>query len=314
MKGKLLKEEKAKVGRPKLAEENAIKKAKISIAFCFLLCLFLVLSFICQLSGESFNDFVYKLSFNKLTGMGNNPNGFIEKSYYDSSYNYVMEIKIPDSVDRYSGSYKYTTYYLKGNDWVKDKTENIEKGTRNIKLKLDSKKNENITWKIKFQIVNGAKIKESYAPYSWKFVDAKNASDKYVYKIFTVKGYYSPVTISEIKEANKNKKKLNVTTDKKDPRTLNVNLPDGNYDVLVKYTDITGKDDVLAKDKNVSKKVSYKIPSLDRSTKVTIMVYSSDKKSLEKNILSNWKIKSDKNKASYATNYYVVKPEKSYEN
>lgn len=311
---KLLKEEKAKVGRPKLADDSIIKKAKISIAFCLLLCLILLFSFISIINGQTPFKYARELTLKKLFGMNSNPNGFIEKSYYDNSNNYVMEIKIPDKVDRYSGSYRYTTYYLKANSWIKKETVNIEKGTRKIRIKINSSKNKNVTWKIKFQIVNGAEVNESYAPFSWKFVDAKNTSDKYVYKIFTVKGYYSPISLEEIKEANKNKDKIRVSTTKDNPRNLIVNLPNGNYDLLVKYTDINGKEIILSKDKNISKKIIYNIPNLERSTKVTIRVWSLDKKNLEDKILSNWKIMKDKDDNNYATNYYIVKPEKSYEN
>ena len=303
---------KAKVGRPKLADDSAVKKAKISIAISFFLCFVLLFSFISILNNQSPIEYSYKIIRNKLNAMNSNPKGFIEKSYYDSNHDYIMEIKITESVDKFSGSYRYTTYYLGNNGWKKDKTIDVKKGTRNIKIKLDSKKNENVTWKIKFQIVNGAEVKESYAPFSWKFVDAKDTADKYVYKVFTVKGYYSPVSINEIKEANKKKDTINVYTTKEEPRNMNINLPDGTYNITIKYTDVNGKQMLLSSDKNVTKKISYKIPNIEKSTKVTIMIWNNNA-NLEKKILSNWKLKKDKNNNSYATNYYVVKPEKSYE-
>lgn len=310
---KFLKEEKAKVGRPKLAEEDFVKKAKVLIAISFLTCVVMTFSFISIMKGLSPFTYAYNITFKKLLAMSDNPNGFMVKDHYDKDYNYVMEIKIPSAVDRYSASYRYTTYYLKNNSWIKGEVKEFEKGTKLIKVKIDSKKNENTTWKIKFQLVNGSPVKESYAPFSWKFVDAKNAKDKYAYKIFTVKGYYSPVSLNEIKEAKKESDKIMVSTTRKNPRKLNLNLPYGTYDVMIKYTDVNGKDVVLAKDKSVTLKKVYEIPNFERSTRVTINIWNSNGK-IDDKILSSWKLKEDKKGKVYATNYYVLKPEKSYEN
>lgn len=307
---KLLKEEKNKVGRPKLADSVAIKKAKISILICLLICIFLVFSFICILKGVSPLDYGYNLTLGKLTGNIKMNDGLIVDGYYNSSYDYIMDIKIKDSISKYSGNYKYTLYYLKNNKWIKSNTEEINRETENIKIKIKSKKNENVTWKIKFQIVNSAYIEKSYAPFGWKYVDSKDDSEKYIYKVFTVRGYYSPVNLNEIKEFEKDKGKIGIYTTKKDPRVLNLVLLDGKYNVKVKYTDISGKEVILANDKDIEKEISYKIPNLERSTKVTVIV-GFNNSSIKNKVLSNWKISNNKNNY-YATASYIIKPEKSY--
>lgn len=310
----LKEEEKAKVGRPKLADSDAVRKAKIMLFLSLLLCFILTFVLVCNIKGESPINYGYNLTIGKLTGNVNNKDGLKVKEYYNSSKDYVMDIKVPDSVDKYSGSYKYTTYYLKNNKWIKNETKEFERGKRKIKVKIASKKNENVTWKIKFQIINGSKIEKSYAPFSWKYVDAKENIDKYIYKIFTVKGYYSPVNLTEIKEFKKDKSKIGVFTTKGEPRILRLNLPEGKYNVKVKYTDISGKEVVLANDKEVEKEMQYKIPNQERSTKVTIMVENNNnsKGNLEKKMLSNWIINKGKNGNYYATTHYIVKPESSY--
>ena len=310
----LKEEEKAKVGRPKLADSNEVRKAKITLFLSLLSCFILGFVLVCIIKNESPIEYGYNLTIGKLTGNVNNKDTLNVKDYYDSNHDYIMDIKIPDSVDRYSGSYKYTIYYLKNNKWVKKETKEFERGKRRIKVKIVSEKNKNITWKIKFQIVNGSKIEKSYAPFLWKYVDAKENVDKYVYKIFTVKGYYSPVNLSEIKEFEKSKNKIGVYTLKEDARELRVSLPDGKYGIKIKYTDVSGKEVVIADDKEIEKEALYKIPNQERSTKVTIMVENDNnsKGNMEKKTLSNWTINKGKNGNYYATNHYILKPESSY--
>lgn len=308
---KLLKEDKNPVGRPKLADSIAIKKAKISVLVCLLLCLILIFNLVCIIIKEEPINYAYNLTIGKLTGNIKDSKGLKVKEYYNSSNDYIMDINITDSIDKYSGSYKYTLYYLKNNKWVKDDTKEFLRNTKNISIKIKSKKNENVTWKIKFQIVNSSNIEKSYAPFSWKYVDSKENNEKYIYKVFTVKGYYSPISLSEIKESNKNKDKIRIYTTKENPRILNLNLPDGSFNVKVKYTDMSGKEVILADEKNIENNAVYKIPSLERSTKVTFDIYDNNS-SIKDKVLSNWKIIKDKKNKKYATTSYIVKPEKSY--
>ncbi len=310
MKEWLLKDEKAKVGRPKLADSDVLKKAKTTLVIGFALSFIFFFSFMSLLMGTTPTKLAYKLTAEKLFGALENKNGFLVKDYYDNN-DYVMEFNVPSSVDKYSGSYKYTLYELNGKSWKEKETKNIDKGTKSFKVKVASLKNENKTWKIKLQIVNASKIDKSYAPGSWSFVDAENNSNKYAYKVFTVKGYYSPVSIEEIKEALKSKNKISVTTKKETPRELIINFPEGLYDVKASYTDSSSKNVILASDTNVSGSKKYVIPNGNRSSKVTIKVYGNN---VEKLKLSNWKEKTDKSGKTYITNTYILKPEKAYKN
>lgn len=311
MKDWLLKEEKTKVGRPKLADNKVLKRAYALIALSMLTCIIMSFFFVCKLKNVSPIDYAYSLTLEKLVGMRENPNGFLIKEYYDDDYNYVMEVKVTDKVDSYSGSYRYTTYYLSGGKWIKKESKDFPVETKSFKIKFDSKKNNNVTWKVILQITNASEIERSYAPSSWKFIDANSPKDMYAYKVFTVKGYYSPVALSEINEAKKEKDKVVISTSKENPRKFDSNLPGGYYDVNVRYTDVNGKQIVLANDKNVAQKVSYEVPNLDRSTKVTFKIYSNNN-NLKDRILSNWKLDSDKNGKEHATISYILKPEKSY--
>lgn len=309
----LLKEEKAKVGRPRLAADDAVKKAKLLITICLMICTIMAFSFISIIKGISPAQYAYRLTFEKLLGTTENPDGFITKDYYDDDYNYVMEIKVPKEVSKYSGYYKYTTYYLKDNGWVKKESNKYPNDTKSFKIKIDSLKNKNVTWKIELQVLNASVINKSYAPSSWTFVDAKKQEDKLAYKVFTVKGYYSPVTTEEINEAGKSPNKVAVETTRENPRGFILLLPEGTYDVMVKYTDASGKEVLLSKDKGIEKRKVYEVPNLNRSTKVSFKVWpkTGNIKGLG---LSNWKVFKDKHNDEYLTNSYVLKPAKSYEN
>jgi len=211
----------------------------------------------------------------------------------------------------YSGSYKYTLYELDGKSWKEKDAKSIDEGTKSFKIKVPSLKNENKTWKVKLQIVNASKIDKSYAPGTWSFVDAENNIDKYTYKVFTVKGYYSPISLSEEKEAGKNKNKISVMTEKENPRELILNFPEGVYDVKISYTDSSSKNVILANDKDVSVTKKYVIPNGNRASKVTIKVYGNNVENLK---LSNWKEETDKAGKTYITNTYILKPERAYKN
>lgn len=311
MKEWLLKDEKKKVGRPKLASDDVLKKAKISMAVSLVICFVLMFSFFSILKGTSPTKLAYSLTFEKMFGMLENKNGFLVNDFYDSNDNYVMEFKVPDVVYNYSGSYKYTLYELSNNEWKKTESKSFDNETKSFKVKIKSVKNQNKTWKIKLQITNASNIKKSYAPASWYFNDAEKSKDMYAYKVFTVKGYYSPVTNEEIKLANKNQDKITIETKKGDPRTFILNLPNGNYNVIVKYTDASSKEVLLANDKNVTGTLKYSVPGLNRSTKVSFKIYGSNVNELK---LSNWKYVENSKKGNYITNTYILKPENTYKN
>ena len=305
----LLKEEKKKVGRPKLADENVLKKARISIVLSLIFCFALTFTFISNIKGTSPFNLAYHLTLEKLFGAIENKNGFVVKTSYDDNDNYVMEFTIPQSVDKYSGSYKYTLYEMDKNSWKEKETKEIEKGEDYFKVVINSLKNQNKTWKIKLQIKNASKITKSYAPAGWTFVNAKENENMYAYNIFTVKGYYSPITLGEIKESKKMKNKITVETKKEDPRSFILNLLDDDLDVKVSYTDVNSKKINLDADIMVDGAKTYTIPNLNRSTIVTFKVYGSNVSDLK---LSNWKEEVDKNENSYITNTYILKPENAY--
>lgn len=311
MKEWLLKDEKAKVGRPKLADETVLKKAKLTICLSLFLCVLFSFYFAGVITGENPLKLAYHVSLEKVFGAIENKNGFLVNYKYDDNYNYVMEFKIPQTIDRYSGSYEYTLYEMNENEWKEVESKRIDKGTSAFKVTVKSEKNQNKTWKIKLQILDAAKIEESYAPAGWTFMNAGENKDMYAYKVFTVKGYYSPVTLEEINEAKKNQDKITVTTERSNPRLLTINLPDSSfYDVKVTYTDTYSKKVVLVDDKEVSGKNEYEVPNINKITNATVKVYGDNLSSLK---LSNWKEDKDKNGNSYITNTYLLKPEQTYD-
>lgn len=312
MKEWLLKEEKAKVGRPKLADNAILKKAKISIAISSLVCLFMIFMFTCIVKDISPLEFAYSLTLEKLVGTPNYSSGFIVEEKYDSNSNYIITIKPSDTVKSYQGGYKYVLYRLNDSNWEKVEEKAFDEGTEKIEVEIDTKKNQNETYKINLYLVNAAKIKKSFAPYSWKFVDSSKQDEKYTYKIFTVKGYYSPVSKEEEKEANKKiKSKVTVSTSKENPREFTVNVPNVSYDINVSYTDEEGKIITISNEKNLSKTTKYVIPNVNKISSVKIKVWLND---AEKYKLSNWEVKEDKNGNSYITNTYFLKPEENYKN
>lgn len=312
----LLKDEKAKVGRPKLANEELIKKSYILIAICTIICVIMSGAFFCVIKNLTPYDFLYKLVGSKLNGIVTNKDGFITKEYYNKNHDYVMEFKVPDSVKKYSGSYKYTTYYLKNNKWIENDTKDVEKNKDEFKITFESLKNENRTWKVKLQIVNSSGTTKSFAPYSWSFVDSDKMKDKYAYKIFTVKGYYSPVGIDEVKELKKSKEKISVVTDRNDPREFILNVPNNTYSVKVSYVDKSNKNTEVLNKKDISGKISFNIPNFDYSVKVIVKVFPNNVgiKDAKRFSLSNWTISENKDKRVYITNTYILKPELSYKN
>lgn len=305
MKEWLLKDEKLKVGRPRLADSKVIKKAKILICISAVIVFFLCFSFFSVLKGTTPINLAKELVASKFEGVLTNKNGFLVKEYYNNNSDYIIEVKVPDVIYNYSGSYTYTLYEQDGDKLKKKQEKTIDNKIRNFKIKIKSLKNENKTYLIRLQITNAAKITENYAPITWGFVSAEKNEDMYAYKTFTVKGYYSPVTNDEIKETKENENKITVTTNKNDPRCFVLNLPQAVSKVKVTYTDSSKKEIVLANDNNVIGKKTYCVPNQNRLSKVTFKIYTNNN-DLK---LSNWEAKND-----YITNTYILKPEAAYKN
>lgn len=309
----LLKEEKAKVGRPKLANEEVIKQSKKMIVASLLICLVMLFSFYSYMVGSTPFKMLYSVSLEKVLGSLENPNGVMVDEYYKDD-NYVMDFKVPDNVKKLGGYYSYTSYYLKNNEWIKYDSKDIM-GKNAFKITFNSLKNTNRTWKIKFQILDGKKYDKSYEPSNWKFESATSPNDGYAYKIFTVKGYYSPVPTDEIKGFN-DQSSIVIETKKKDPRKFYITLNNEySYNINVSYTDDTNKNVILTKKENLYGLTEYKIPNLDKSTNVTFKMYVNnvnDENSLNKIKPSTWKVKKDKNNNYYIVGTYIVKPEKAY--
>ena len=294
-------EEKNKVGRPRLAREEALKKARISIVVSVVLCFILLISFLSIVKKESplniINSFIpIKTFYNK-----ENKEGFIEKNYYDKNSNYVMEMKTTDTVESYQGTYKYTIYKLSNNEWKEVLTKKVDKGSTLFKIKVESKKNKNVTYKVKLQIINSSKIDKSFAPTDWKFVNSDKSASKYAYKVFTVKGYYSPVPYDELKEKKKNK--IYIETRKENPRTfiLNTVVP---VKVNVSYIEQSRKNKLS--EVQVEGQHSFEIPELSRFAEVKFKVCGDN---LGDKALSTWTV-SDDNKC--ISNTYLLKSEKAY--
>ena len=310
----LLEEEKAKVGRPKLANDELMKKSKLMLAFSLFVVLILSFFFGCLVKDVEPSKALYNLTLGKIINI-KNKNGFNVKGYYNKNNDYVMLFKLPSKIKNYSADYEYTTYYLKNNKWIEVETKKYDNDIKSFKIMFESKKNRNVTWKVKFRLVNSNKVMDDFAPYDWEFVKSDKVENTYAYKIFTVKGYYSPVTFSEIKEANKNKdKKVYVSTDKQTPRKLNVILPkDNTYTVAAKYTDSSNNETALKTYENISDSISYEIPESSKVSIVTIKIWVDglDSSMLKDIKLSNWLIKS-KGDNSYITSTYLIKPSSAY--
>ena len=82
------KEEKNPVGRPKLAREDVLKKAKASIYISIAICIMLSVCFFAEMKNEDPLKFTYHLTFEKLFGAIENKNGFIAKESYDKESNF----------------------------------------------------------------------------------------------------------------------------------------------------------------------------------------------------------------------------------
>lgn len=305
MKEWLLSDEgKNKVGRPKLADNSILNKARISICVCFAICIILSISFVGVIKGESPLKLLYSATFEKIFGAIENKNGFYVNEYYDKS-DYVLEIKPSSLVESYQGSYKYTIYKLIDNEWIEEKSKTIKKGTKSFKVNIKSVCNKNVTWKIKIQIINSSKIQKSFAPATWKFMDSEDSSSKYAYKIFTVKGYYSPISNDELKNAKNKNEKIIINTNKDDPRTFIINTPI-KINVKVSYTDLNKI--IKLKDIKIDEEGKITIPNLSKISSVTFKIYADN---IEHYKLENWNISEDN---TYISNTYLLKPEAAYKN
>ncbi len=305
MKEWLLKDEKPKVGRPRLANDKVLKKAKVLLFISIIILFFLCFNFVSVLKGTTVTDLAKSIIASKFSGLLINENGFLVSEYYNDDSNYVIEVEVPDVIYNYSGNYTYTLYELNDNELTKIEENTIDNETRSFKIEIKSKKNKNQTYQIRLQITNASKITKSYAPLTWSFVSAEQNKDMYAYKTFTVKGYYSPISLSEIKEAKESENKITLKTTKADPRCFILNLPEQVSKVKVTYTDSSKREIVLADDEDVSGKKTYCVPNQSILSNVTFKIYTqnSDLK------LSNWESKDD-----YITNTYILKPEAAYKN
>ena len=303
--------EKAKVGRPKLASDDVLRKAEISIVLSFIVCVVMIFIFICNIKGLKPLNVLYKNTIQRLTATSSNTTGFIVKEKYDSSNDYIMELTPSNKIKSYGGKYKYILYKLDKDNWKKIDEKIVDKKVNKIKIKVESLKNTNATYKVSVYILDSKKITRSFEPFSWKFVDSKKDSEKQAYKVFTVKGFYSPITNDEIKEAKKEaKNKITVYTNKEDSRKFYISVPKGTYKINIKYTDDEGKEILLKKDENLTGTTSFIVPSTNKLSKVTIKIWQDS--NIDKLKLSNWSLKKDKQNNDYITNTYMLKPSSKY--
>ena len=303
--------EKAKVGRPKLASDDVLRKAEISIVLSFIVCVVMIFIFICNIKGLKPLNVLYKNTIQRLTATSSNTTGFIVKEKYDSSNDYILELTPSNKIKSYGGKYKYILYKLDKDNWKKIDEKIVDKKVNKIKIKVESLKNTNATYKVSVYILDSKKITRSFEPFSWKFVDSKKDSEKQAYKVFTVKGFYSPISNDEIKEAKKEaKNKITVYTNKEDSRKFYISVPKGTYKINIKYTDDEGKEILLKKDENLTGTTSFIVPSTNKLSKVTIKIWQDS--NIDKLKLSNWSLKKDKQNNDYITNTYMLKPSSKY--
>lgn len=309
----LKEEEKAKVGRPKLARVETLRKAEITLIISLVICFSLAFFLFCYIKGEEPLVFAYNITKSKLLASVTNKSGFeVNKKYKNDKY--IIDIKPLDVVRSYSGKYKYTLYKLNKNKWKEIETNTYENKKDNFKISIDRKRNKNVTYKIKLELVNSALVTKSYAPTGWTFVDTKKKNDVYAYNIFTVQGYYSPISNDEYKEVKKKENKVNIYTKAENPREFFIDNKGVKYNISVSYTDLTGKEELLKKESDLTEISSFVVPSMNKITTVKIKIWLPDTEyqDLSKLKLSNWKKKKDKDGKYYIYNSYLLKPDESY--
>lgn len=303
-------DDKNKVGRPKLATQKLINKSRIMVGLALLVACILFFSFLCIIKKENPLAIVYSNTLEKVIGPINKKDSFKVKEYYNKNNDYVMSVHVPSSIRKYNASYKYTTYYLEKNKWKKDDEKVIDAYDDDFKIIFKTRMNKNITRKVKLELVGYEKEVKDYSPYNWKFI---NDEKTYAYKIFTTKGYYSPVLNTEIKEHSKDK--VYVVTNKDNPRNLIIKMPsDLTYSYKASYTDNKGTITDLDKKDNVTAFSVISVPDIERFTNVKIKIWIDgyDSDMLKDIKLSNWEIKTDSYGNSYITNTYLVKPKTAY--
>lgn len=310
MKQWLLEGEKAKVGRPKLANEDLVKKSMKMIITSFVICFVMLFCFYSYIKGSTPFEMLYSFSFEKLLGSIDNKDGFIVEEKYKNN-DYVMSIKPSLELKKYKATFEYTTYYLKNNEWVKYDSKKIENNST-FNIKFESLQNVNRTWKVKISVITDKTIDKKYNPYAWKFVDS-NEDNSYTYKVFTVKGYYSPIKKEESK-SYKEDSKIIINTEKNNPRKFNIKIDESNYSLKVTYTDDNDKKTLLINDDYYSNN-SFTIPNINKCSNVELKIYIkdiNDEESLDKIKPATWEIKKDSKNNYYITNTYLLKPEQAY--
>lgn len=313
MKEWLLKEDKKnKVGRPRLADSIVLKKAVYLLIFSFILSFILIFGFICEIKNVNPVTYAYSLTLEKLVGNIRGDKNFLVTESYLKNGDFIIKFKPQEKVLQYQGKYKYVLYRLSDSKFKKVKEETFDIDTKEFSVKVKRNVNKNETYKINLYVLNASKITDSYAPKGFSFSKSKNQNEMYSYKIFTVKGKYSPINNEELKENKENK--ISVTTDYQDPRKFNVEVPNYSYNILVKYTDESSKDIILADYKNLNGISSYVVPCINKISNVTIKIWpnTSSKDEIENIKLSSWNLKQDKNNNYYISNTYLLKPEKTY--
>ena len=313
MKEYLLKEDKKnKVGRPRLADSIVLKKAVYLLIFSFILSFILIFGFICEIKNVNPISYAYSLTFEKLVGNIKGNKNFLVTEDYLQNGNFIMKFKPQEKVLQYQGKYKYVLYKLSDSKFKKVKEETFDIDTKEFSVDIKRSINKNETYKINLYVLNASKITDSYAPIGFSFSKAKNQNEMYSYKIFTVKGKYSPINNEDLKENNVNK--ISVTTDFLNPRKFNIEVPNYSYNILVKYTDESSKDIILANDKNLNGLSSYVVPCINKVSNVIIKIWPNvnSKVKIENIKLSSWNLNQDKNNNYYISNTYLLKPEKAY--
>ena len=242
------------------------------------------------------------MTLEKIFGVLENKDGFMVSNYYDKNYDYIIDVKVPESIRKYQGNYKYTLYKLEKNSWRKKEEKVIDKSKNEFIIKVSSVRNKNVTWKVKLELINASKIDKSFAPSNWSFVDSKDAK-KYAYNIFTVKGYYSPVDNRDVNI--KDSSKISVTTPKNNPRKFIIDLKSNTGNIKVYYTDSTNKKNKLEKIMKHDSKCIFTVPNSEKITYVTIK-YETTIDSIKP---TSW-VKDN----NYIVGKYTLKPETSYNN
>ena len=275
----LLKDEKAKVGRPKLADTEIKRRAIILLLICLLACFILSFCFVCTIKQVKPVDYAIELSKSKLSGIIKNKEGF------DISEKY----KELDSKE-------------------------YDNKTKEFDIIVKQKRNKNVTYKVKIELINASKVTKSFAPNNWKFQESSDKNLGYAYNIFTVKSYYSPISSKEYKEIKDNEEKINIITDELNPRNFVINSSKIKYDYSITYTDQYDKKVSVKKIENVIGKSNYVVPNINKISIVTIKIWPKeiDYKDIEKYKLSNYELKKDSNGSYYYKVSYNLKPEANY--